>query len=343
MGIRTLVVDDSAFMRKVVSDMLGSDSEIEVVGTAQDGEEALQKVEELSPDVVTMDIEMPRMDGLTALAYIMAEHPVPVVMLSAMSKREADIVIKSLKYGAVDFIPKPSGVISLDIEDIKGEILSKVKMAARTKVKRAELLLPRPRFVRPSVKPGSGRKEVAVIGASTGGPQALTCILSHLPGSIPLGFLVVQHMPSTFTASLAEHLSWQCSLKVKEAEDGERIRPGLALIAPGDYHMVVEGGSEERVRLTQTPKVHGVRPSVDVTMKSAAEVYGRKVLAVILTGMGEDGAEGVRAIKEGGGRAIAEDKSSCVVFGMPRAAIDSGYVDKVVALSHIPREIMRTI
>jgi two-component system chemotaxis response regulator CheB len=329
-------------MRKVISDMLSSDDEIEVVGTAQDGEEALRKVKELSPDVVTLDIEMPRMDGLTSLAYIMVEHPVPVVMLSAMSKREADVVIKSLKYGAVDFIPKPSGVISLDIEDIKGEILSKVKMAARTRVKRAKLLLPRPRFVRPSVKPGRGRKEVAIIGASTGGPQALTYILSHLPGSISLGFLVVQHMPSTFTASLAEHLSWQCSLKVKEAEDGERISPGLALIAPGDYHMIVEGSDKEKVRLIQTPKVHGVRPSVDVTMKSAAEVYGRKVLGVILTGMGEDGAQGAKVIKERGGEIIAEDKSSCVVFGMPKAAIDLGCVDRVMTLTQIPREIMRT-
>ncbi len=341
MGIRALIADDSAFMRKVISDMLSSDDEIEIVGTAQDGEEALRKVKELSPDVVTLDIEMPRMDGLTSLAYIMVEHPVPVVMLSAMNKREADVVIKSLKYGAVDFIPKPSGVISLDIEDIKGEILAKVKMAARTRVKRAKLLLPRPRFVQPSVR-SRGRKEVAVIGASTGGPQALTYVLSHLPGSIPLRFLVVQHMPSTFTASLAEHLSWQCSLEVKEAEDGETIRPGLVLIAPGDYHMIVKGSDEEKVRLIQTPKVHGVRPSVDVTMKSAAEVYGRKVLGVILTGMGEDGTQGAKVIKERGGEIIAEDKSSCVVFGMPRAAIDSGYVDKVVALSHIPREIMQT-
>ena len=149
-------------------------------------------------------------------------------------------------------------------------------------------------------------------------------------------------MPSTFTASLAEHLSWQCSLEVKEAEDGETIRPGLVLIAPGDYHMIVKGSDEEKVRLIQTPKVHGVRPSVDVTMKSAAEVYGGKVLGVILTGMGEDGTQGAKVIKERGGEIIAEDKSSCVVFGMPRAAIDSGYVDKVVALSHIPREIMQT-
>ena len=342
MTIRALIADDSAFMRKVISDMLSSDNEIEVVGTAQDGEEALRKVKELSPDVVTMDIEMPRMDGLTSLAYIMVEHPVPIVMLSAMNKREADVVIKSLKYGAVDFIPKPSGVISLDIEDIKDEILSKVKMAARTRVKRAKLLLPRPRFVRPSVRSRDG-KEVAVIGASTGGPQALTYILSHLPGNIPLGFLVIQHMPPAFTASLAEHLSWQCSLKVKEAEDGERIRPGLALIAPGDYHMIVEEGNEEKVKLIQTPRVHGVRPSVDVTMKSVAHVYGKRALGIVLTGMGEDGAQGVRAIKERGGETIAEDKSSCVVFGMPKAAIDLGCVDRVIALSQIPREIMRTI
>lgn len=343
MAIRVLVVDDSAFMRKVISDILSSGSGIEVVGTAQDGEEALRKVKELGPDVVTLDIEMPQMDGLTSLAYIMAEHPVPVVMLSAMNKREANVVIKSLEYGAVDFIPKPGGVVSLDIENVQDEILTKVKIAAGTKVKRAKLLLPKPRFVKPSIKPRIARKEVVAIGASTGGPRALTHVLSHLPGNIPLGFLVVQHMPSTFTASLAEHLGWQCSLKVKEAEDEETVRPGLALIAPGDYHMIVEGSSEKKVRLIQAPKVNGVRPSVDVMMKSVAEAYERRVLGVILTGMGADGAAGMKVIKERGGETIVEDESSCVVFGMPKAAIDLGCVDKVVPLSQIPQDIMRMI
>jgi two-component system chemotaxis response regulator CheB len=343
LAIRALIVDDSAFMRKVLADMLNSDSDIEVIDTARDGEDALKKVKELNPDVVLLDVEMPKMDGLTALAYIMAEHPTPAVMLSAMDKREADVVIKSFEHGAIDFIPKPSGVIFLDIESIKEEILSKVKMAAGIEVERIEFSLPEIKFVKPAPKPKLAKKEVVAIGASTGGPQALTQILSHLPGNIPVGLLIVQHMPSIFTSSLAEHLAWQCSIRVKEAKDGEVVSPGLALIAPGDYHMIVEKSDEERVKLIQTPKVNGVRPSIDIMMKSAAEVYGEKVLGVILTGMGSDGAAGMKAIKERGGETIVEDKSSCVVFGMPKATIDLGCADKVVPLSEIPKEIIKMI
>jgi two-component system chemotaxis response regulator CheB len=321
-------------MRKVLTEILGSDSDIKVIGTARDGEDALKKLKELRPDVVLLDIEMPKMDGLMALAYIMADQPTPVVILSAMDKREANVIVKSLEQGAVDFIPKPSGVISLNIANIRDEIISKVKMAAAVKVQRKKLSMPTMQFIKTFPKREELRREVVAIGASIGGPQALTEILCHLPRNIPIGFLIVQHMPPIFISSLAEHLSWQCSIKVKEAEDGDFVEAGLALIAPGDKKKV-------KVKLTKTPKVNSVRPSIDILMKSVAEVYGEKALGIILTGMGSDGAAGMVAIKQRGGETIVEDESSCLVFSMPKAVINLGCADKILPLYQIPKEIMK--
>jgi two-component system chemotaxis response regulator CheB len=330
-------------MRKVLTEILGSDSDIKVIGTARDGEDALKKLKELRPDVVLLDIEMPKMDGLMALAYIMADQPTPVVILSAMDKREANVIVKSLEQGAVDFIPKPSGVISLNIANIRDEIISKVKMAAAVKVQRKKLSMPTMQFIKTFPKREELRREVVAIGASIGGPQALTEILCHLPRNIPIGFLIVQHMPPIFISSLAEHLSWQCSIKVKEAEDGDFVEAGLALIAPGDYHMIVERVDKKKVKvkLTKTPKVNSVRPSIDILMKSVAEVYGEKALGIILTGMGSDGAAGMVAIKQRGGETIVEDESSCLVFSMPKAVINLGCADKILPLYQIPKEIMK--
>lgn len=337
MPVSVLVVDDSAFMRKMISDVLNSDPEIRVVGTARDGQDAIEKVGKLQPDAITLDIEMPRVDGLTALAYIMNKHPTPVVMLSALTKKGAEETIKALEYGAVDFITKPSGNVSLDIEILRSEIIDKVKLAALAKVKKIKAAARK--VVSEEVK-FADRRRVVVIGASTGGPQALIEVLQKLPGKIPACLLIVQHMPKGFTKSFAERLDSLSDLEVKEAEDGDLLRSNTALVAPGDYHMVIENSA---VKLNQRDKIHGVRPAVDVTMKSAAEAFEADAVGVLLTGMGSDGALGMRAIKERGGATIAQDESTSIIFGMPKAALELGCVDKVVPISQIPLEILRTL
>lgn len=337
MPINVLVVDDSAFMRKMISDMLNSDPDIRVAGTARDGQDAIEKVERLRPDAITLDVEMPGVDGLTALAYIMNKHPTPVVMLSALTKKGTEETIRALEYGAVDFITKPSGNISLDIEILHSEIIDKVKLAALAKVKRVKAVARK--FVSEEIK-FADRRRVVVIGASTGGPQALVEVLQKLPGRIPACLLVVQHMPKGFTKSFAERLDNLSALDVKEAEDGEPLRPGVAFVAPGDYHMIIE---DSAVKLNQGDKIHGVRPAVDATMKSAAEAFEADTVGVLLTGMGSDGALGMKVIKERGGATIAQDESTSIIFGMPKAALELGCVDKVVPISQIPLEILRIL
>ncbi len=333
MTIRVLVVDDSAFMRKMITQILNSDPEIEVIATARDGEDAIKKVEKLRPDVVTLDVEMPRVDGLTALAYIMNKSPLPVVMLSALTGEGTKATVKALSYGAVDYIQKPSGTISLDIEKIRDEIIRKVKLAANARVRKLKLENRKPK----KIDFHSFTKKLVVIGASTGGPQALVEIISHLPKNIPASILVVQHMPKQFTRSFAERLDSLSEIEVEEAEEGDRIIEGKALLAPGDYHMLV---NNSKITLDDGPKINSVRPAVDPTMISAAEAYGENVIGVILTGMGNDGAYGIKVIKEKGGTTIAQDESTSVVFGMPKAAIATGCVDKVLPLHEISKEII---
>ncbi len=334
--IDVLVVDDSSLMRKVVSEMLNSASNIRVVGTARDGLDAIEKTEKLRPDVVTMDVEMPRMDGLTALCYIMAKTPVPVVMLTAMDKIEADLAVKSFEYGAVDFVSKPSKTISLDIEEVKNELISKVRAASTVNTEKMVFKAAERRFIEKLLIPPKSDKKVLVIGASTGGPNALLEIIPKLHRTFPLAVLIVQHMPIGFTKSFSERLSWQGSIALKEAEDGDAIKPGQAFVAPSGYHIVVKNG---RMGLNERPKVDG-RGSIDVAMKSAAEAYEDKVIGVLLSGMGKDGAEGMRAIKERGGSTIAQDELTSVIFGMPKAAIEMGVVDKVASLPDIVDEII---
>lgn len=334
--INVLVVDDSSLMRKMVSEMLNSASNIRVVGTARDGLDAIEKTEKLRPDVVTMDVEMPRMDGLTALCCIMAKTPVPVVMLTAMDKIEADLAVKSFEYGAVDFVSKPSKTISLDIEEVKNELISKVRAASTVNTEKMVFKAAERRFIEKLLIPPKSDKKVLVIGASTGGPNALSEIIPKLHRTFPLAVLIVQHLPIGFTKSFSERLSWQGSIALKEAEDGDAIKPGQAFVAPSGYHIVVKNG---RMGLNKRPKGDGMR-SIDAAMKSAADAYEDKVIGVLLSGMGKDGAEGMRAIKERGGSTIAQDELTSVIFGMPKAAIEMGVVDKVASLPDIVDEII---
>jgi two-component system chemotaxis response regulator CheB len=330
--LRVLVVDDSAFMRKIITSMIDSDPQLTVVGTAFDGVNALQKISQLHPDVITLDVNMPRMDGLTTLKEIMKQHPMPVIMLSATTQEGAEITFKALKLGAVDYIPKPSGQISLDIEKVRSELVDRIKTAAQAKIVTHE-------SAASPVRTKQGIQEkIITIGASTGGPPAVEEILVNLPENTP-PILIVQHMPVGFTNSFAKRLDRLCSFGVKEAEEGDAVRQGQALVAPGGYHMTVTG--DGRVQLDDGPPEHGVKPAVDPMMKTTAEVYGSEVIGVILTGMGRDGAYGIKVIKENGGRTIAQNEETCTVFGMPKMAIQEGVVDKVLPLSKIPEQIMQ--
>jgi len=336
--IRVLVVDDSAFMRKVIKDILDSDPGIQVIDTARNGKVGIEQAIKLRPDVITMDVEMTKMDGLAALSKIMKDDPTPVIMLSTLTTHGADITVKALEAGAVDCISKPSGSVSLDIEKISSEIISKVKIAAKAHVKKLKVS---GRKILPPIRKLTINKVIA-IGSSTGGPQTLLEILVRLPENIP-PILIVQHMPPGFTKSLANRLNTYCSFNVKEAEERDTINRGLALVAPGGYHMTVRQSNPDNkkiIHLTDNPSVNAVKPSVDVMMESVVKIYGKNTCGVLLTGMGSDGANGMCSIKKAGGKTIAQDEASCVIFGMPKVAIEKGCVDKVAALSSIPEKIM---
>ncbi len=342
--IRVLVVDDSALMRKLISDMLSDSPDIEVIGRAINGQDAIEKVTRLIPDVVTMDIEMPVLDGLQALGYIMSECPTPVVMLSTESS--ADVTITAFHYGAVDFIQKPTGNIIPDLSSIKEELIKKVKAAAGVKTTKLGFIEIKGDVVKPEPEPARKRRsrKIIVIGASTGGPRALQNIIPLLHSWLDAAILVVQHMPAGFTKSLADRLNLQSMIRVREAKEGDMVQPGIILIAPGDYHMVVKQQNQngqiiEVIGLNKGEKVQGVRPSVDVLLNSVASIYGSDALGVILTGMGSDGSMGIRKLKEAGGKVIAEDESSCVVYGMPRAVIEQDLADYILPIDRIAEGI----
>lgn len=349
--IRVLVADDSALMRLMISEILNSDKEIEVMATAKDGEDCIKKVAELMPDVITLDLEMPRLDGLNALGYIMSENPTPVVMVSAYTLNGSDAIFHALKYGAVDFVSKPSGPISGDIREVGDELIAKVKMAASVDLDNLDFMSPKKvpgKYLKVRHKKNYAQVKLIAIGASTGGPRALGKILPQLSPDIPAGLLIVQHMPREFTKTFAARLNMDSGIEVKEAEEGDRIEKGKALLAPGDYHMTLGremSGKETTgiIDLTKDPPVHGLRPTVDSMMVSAAEVYGRRAIGVILTGMGRDGTKGMKAIKRHKGRTIAQDNDTCVVYGMPKAAVEEGVVDKVVHLDNIAEQIMKMV
>jgi two-component system chemotaxis response regulator CheB len=346
--IKVLVVDDSAFMRKMVTDIVSRDSALVVVGQARDGNDALAKLPTLNPDVITLDVEMPNRDGYSTLVQIMATRPIPVIMLSSLTQTGADMTMKCLAAGAVDFVGKPSGAISLDIENVEKELIAKIKAAVTSKLRvSAPRPIPLPVAVAhpvpisfPSVGRGA-KSAILVIGSSTGGPRALQNFVPYLPADLGVPVVIIQHMPAGFTASLAARLNSDSPLTIREAKVGDTLKPGLVLIAPGGQHLIFD--SNGVATLTSEPPVHGVRPSVDVTLSSLAPLYGSQTVAVLLTGMGRDGARALKAIRDLGGETLAEDESTCVVFGMPKAAADIGGVCQMLPLPSLPAAAVHAI
>lgn len=357
--IKTLIVDDSAFARSIIEKKLSVDPDIEVIGVAKDGIDAIDKIKALKPNVVTLDVSMPRMDGLTALERIMAECPTPVVMLSALTGEQAPATMSALELGAVDFFLKPSILSPAGLATQTGDLAEKVKIASQVDVVKLRKRLPRkPRTIavkesahhEPAKEEGAEGKErraeklryqgkVLVIGSSTGGPKALAELIPELPSDLPVPVLLVQHMPPGFTKSFAERLDSGSSLRVKEAEAGDSLEVGTVLLAPGDKHMVVT--SSGRIALNEDPPVWGVRPSVDVTMDSVVKHYGNQTIGVVLTGMGSDGSKGTANIKKNGGVVAVEHESTCAVYGMPRCVVEKGNADAVIPLPEMADEIVR--
>jgi two-component system chemotaxis response regulator CheB len=375
-----LVVDDSAFMRRVISDILSSTDEFRVVGTARDGNDALRKVHQLEPDLVTMDVEMPGLDGLSALGYIMSETPRPVVMLSAYTTEGGEATMRALDYGAVDFVAKPSGTISLNLDTVADRLLQALRAASTANLAVLPVRVRRPpapapdapaeadaaasvdaaastrtraaslrKRKRPTAEPptraahtGRSAETVVAIAASTGGPRALTELVPRLRAPLGAAVLIVQHMPPRFTRSFAERLDGMSGLRVVEAAEGDVVCPDHVYLAPGDWHMrVVREGGEVRIALDQEPTIWGVRPAADPLFRTVAGAFGARAVGVVLTGMGKDGAEGLRDIVESGGYGIAQDRASSVIYGMPAAA--ARIADAVMPLDEIHLGIEREV
>lgn len=349
--IRVLVVDDSSFMRSAISRTLAASGQFEVVGQAKDGRDAVKRVAELSPDVVSMDFNMPGMNGVEAIREIMAAKPTPIVMFSAHTMEGARETLDALAAGAVDFLTKPAGEVSADLSKVQDELRRKLKAAASARILAVRPGRPRPTPVSKTAPPSSNRgapvafdrtptvaasavARLCVIGISTGGPAALSRILPDFPADTRFGIVIVQHMPAHFTRALADRLDAMCALSVREAEAGDRPRAGVALIAPGDRHL--EFDAKGAIVLTDAPPVHGCRPAVDLAMISAARVYKQRAIGVVMTGMGKDGAAGALAIRAADGRTFAQDEATSAIFGMPKAAIDAGAIEEVLALDGIP-------
>lgn len=336
--IRVLVVDDSALIRQVLTELLSTDPDIEVVGTASDPYAARQRIKELHPDVLTLDVEMPKMDGLTFLEKLMTGHPMPVVMVSSLTEAGCQTTLKALELGAIDFFTKPKIDLRDEITERAAELVDKVKMAMQARVRPLGQS-------REGVKSNNPVSRTAMlkttdkvlgIGASTGGTEAIRSVLQQMPADAP-PILVTQHMPERFTKAFADRLNSLCEILVKEACDGDSVLPGQALVAPGNYHMeLIRSGARYQVRITQGPPVNRHRPSVDVMFHSIAQIAGSNALGVILTGMGADGAQGLLAMRQAGAATVAQDEGTCVVFGMPKEAIKAGAVEKIVPLHHIP-------
>jgi two-component system chemotaxis response regulator CheB len=343
--VRVLVVDDSALMRKLIPQIIERDPSIHVVGTAMDGTFALKKIQELKPQVVTLDLEMPRMDGMETLRSI-RRHSVPVIVVSAHSTQGAASTFQALALGAFDFVAKPKDAASAHMEAIGEELIGKIRAAAASRGTAAptgpfEYSEPR-RVLKPANKQRLGRpNKIVAIGISTGGPNALQYVLSQLPADFPASLLVVQHMPEGFTELFAQRLNDTCAIDVKEANSGDVLVAGRALICPGNRHLKVRRMPlGDMVVLTEEPKVNGHRPSADVLFQSVAKEFGSMALGIIMTGMGEDGAEGMGELKRAGALTIAQSEDSCVVFGMPKAAIERGYALRVVSLDALANTII---
>lgn len=352
--IRVLIADDSAFMRKVLHSILLAEPGFEVAGEARDGREAVSQSEALKPDVITMDINMPHVDGLQATEQIMSTNPRPIVVVSSESKEGAEITLKALQLGAIDFVAKPTSGVDLDMSSVRDELVRKLRVAAKVRVVRTasrtkvahEVANSAPRTepgvnpapktetprATPPVKPNS-RFSLVVIAASTGGPATLMKFLPSFPQEFPGALLIVQHMPGAFTSQFSQQLSDACAIRVKEAEAGEILVPGTAYICPGSHHMRVSATG--RVTLDDGPRILGYRPCADVTLESAAEYAGPLSIGVVMTGMGNDGVRGAQAMKGAGGYVIAQDESTSVIFGMNAEAIRNGAVDQVLPIENI--------
>lgn len=362
---RVLIVDDSAFMRKVLQGIIASDPQLEVCGEARDGRDAVTQTETLKPDVISMDINMPHVDGLQATEIIMSSNPKPILIVSSESREGADVTLKALELGAIDFIPKPSGGVDLDMSSVKEELCRKLKMAAKVRVVRTatrsklqhEVASSSPR-VEPASKNGdnglqevraavnaaaksAGKFPLIVLASSTGGPATLMKFIPYFPKDFPGAVLLVQHMPGNFTAQFSSQLAEVSQMKVKEAEAGEIIVPGQLYVCPGSHHLRVSPTG--RISLDEGPRVSGYRPCADLTFESAAEYAGPMTIGVILTGMGNDGAKGAQAVRSAGGHVIAQDESTAVIFGMPQEAIKTGAVEQVLPIEAIYQGIEKRI
>jgi two-component system chemotaxis response regulator CheB len=345
--VKVLVVDDSAFIRNTLSSMIASDPEIEVIGIARDGIEAVEKVASLKPDIITLDVEMPKMDGIEALKRIMDHTPVPVLMVSSLTTEDAKVTLEALDLGAIDFIPKNLADLSVNIVKIKDVLIEKIKTIAKKKplltpIRTSAQPLPMPKQMHYKSHRKTG---VIVIGSSTGGPRALQVILSALPAEFPTPILIAQHMPPNFTGPFADRLNQLSSITVKEAEEKEPLQKGTAYIAPGSGHMSIikKRLTETLISISNGKGEYIYKPSVDALMLSAVSVFSGQVLGVILTGLGNDGESGMREIKNKGGRTIAESETSCVVYGMPRSVVQAGLADKIVHLDKIAGEMINAV
>lgn len=369
--VKVLVVDDSAFMRNALTNMLSSDKEIKVVGTARNGIEAIAKVKTLKPDIVTLDIEMPRMDGIEALKHIMKENPLPVIMVSSLTEEGAKVTLEALEIGALDYLPKNLHDLSVNILKIKETLQEKIKLLSRTS--RVKLLRRRPSMPELTVRPreplakretgttvdtepielASGervisekRMAVLAVGTSTGGPKALQEILPRFPKNFPVPIVIAQHMPYNFTGPFAERLDSLSQISVKEAVEGDVLKPGYAYIAPGGHNMRVQrsrNALEFIISVSQNKEDYIYCPSVDALFESVNDAYSGRALGIMLTGMGHDGLDGSKALKDGGGRLFAQNEDTCVVYGMPKAVVDARLVDKVLPLEAIAGEIINSV
>ncbi|MFH1982206.1 MAG: chemotaxis response regulator protein-glutamate methylesterase [Pseudomonadota bacterium] len=341
--IRVLIVDDSAVVRKKMTEELSRFDDIDVIDTAVDPYVARDKIVRLKPDVITLDMEMPRMDGLSFLAKLMRHYPMPVVVLSSLTPRNSEIAMKALDLGAVEVLCKPGA--SYSTQNIANDLARAIRAAAAADIRKAQMMRQPDDNNRVSATPllTQTTHKVIAIGASTGGTKAIESVLRAIPGTAP-GIVIVQHMPENFTKSFAERLNEVCQLEVREARDNDHVVPGVALIAPGNYHMMLRrSGAQYLVAIKDGPRVHYQRPAVDVLFQSVAKVAGKNAVGVILTGMGADGAKGLFAMREAGAQTIAQDEATSIVFGMPKEAIKMGAAIEVVALPKVPQAIFKAL
>jgi len=345
--IRIVVVDDSAFMRSAIKGMIQTDPSMEVVATARDGEEAIEKIKQFKPDIVTMDVEMPRMNGLTAVKTLMQEYPVPVLMVSSLTEEGAQVTFEAMDAGAVDFISKDLGNRSMNVLNIQEDLINRIKAIISQDHKFKKVIKPASASTPISkIQTGtmSGNVLCVALGVSTGGPKALQSVIPFIPKDFSVPIVIVQHMPEAFTKCFSERLNANSEIYVKEAEHGDVLKPGMCVVAKGGRHLrLFRSRLEVVVELSEHPKDSLYRPSVNEMMLSASKAFGGRVLGVIMTGMGNDGLIGMHSIKEAGGKTMVQDESTCIVYGMPKAVVDDGIADKIVPLEKIAPEIVNMV